>query len=1335
MAIDKLTPRALTLDKDPKITAPVDFTYANNLRVTVDANGDGGVIKNILSDAAIALDESMPLGSNTVIGCYAFELINTLFFFISNSESNHTIWRYVTSETTAQKVIESSYLNFRADDFYYVDGVLFNNEPYLYMTNGRNEPIKINVNSALSTPGYPVSINDISVAKRPPLAPYAEFATHSDHGGHSLIGESFQFAAQYVYRDGEESAIGHYSPLYASPNTLNETIASHAWELEYNSLLVSVEPLDSSVEKVRLYFRNNSSAPFYFIEEKDHTGSVVEFDFHNDKIYPVHPDVESNKMFDAVPRSASAQAYIGGRIVYGNYKEGFDVPAQSATITPVYYDAPGLNNLDVEVLPTHASNRMVIRVNIGDLPENGDAGTFILNAALNKAGVTLNQPQTAVITFKNGTTATDTVTPKFETEKYTINQYAEYNQYLSKSDFASQINNSIAGTEIEIPVFTQNNYVEHIDLVQYNIYYGGSSVWEIESVTYVTPAVGFPFNLSTVLEFRLKLVSAELASHLIQIDSSGLDAVGATSFLSIDNSADATMTGTFALIDSSGVSDVICYTSNEMGSRAFKSGESHTFGVVFEDYFGRQSGVQEIGATYVEWTGSPKRIGKNGKAAIKIDLTSLMPSWANRFFFVYGGGDNYVNYIQYAVTEAFHYVQGSPKVILSLRGLQGNDRSLQKAKGAAINYSFSEGDKVRVVSYVSTDGNIVYPYNLEFDVVDFIKTTDPSELPTVASGGNTSDQNERTSGDFVVIDARNITDFGWSYVNDDVDLWANECVVELFNDGKKTSQNSAYYACSPSYPRTEYTNVFTLTDGNCWYKPRLIRGFQWDSSNPYTPADSAEMEDYVKFVEAEEYTDYDSDAKYYTKGKVNAVIYNEKENNQFASITWSEPLNTDSSSLVLSSFNNSLANWFDFEMSQGNIQGIANKSDFALIMQKDGIAITKPNTDFLQSGDNQLVSINNNFISGYAYFDSKIGLQYRGSFSSVEGAVIGLDVYRGMLWSAGNNGIKIISENGMSKYFADYCREISDRDQRGSGDVITVLEPGAEITNITIGYDRRNKEVLINRIDLTSVIIPSGGSETVYGWSKDYSNPSIVYNTKEEVFTSFRDLCADGFGSINNRFFAVRASGGSYIWEQEVGPTYGNLIGTKYNMSFDCVSSKGVSSVKAYNAVSIEGNKPASCVFTTEKQTASLNSARFSEKENSFFSGMPTASGTTEYTTVGKVNSVSGNNVTFYNFVNRIPFRVGGDAYLLSGTALSSLSSTIDSIESAKTLSFSDASGVSQNNIIVVKSDSSIDGDAIRGHWLETKFTFENGDEQYPTKIYAVNFNYAQSDIHHVSQE
>ena len=79
--------------------------------------------------------------------------------------------------------------------------------------------------------------------------------------------------------------------------------------------------------------------------------------------------------------------------------------------------------------------------------------------------------------------------------------------------------------------------------------------------------------------------------------------------------------------------------------------------------------------------------------------------------------------------------------------------------------------------------------------------------------------------------------------------------------------------------------------------------------------------------------------------------------------------------------------------------------------------------------------------------------------------------------------------------------------------------------------------------------------------------------------------------------------------------------------------------------------------------------------------------------------------------------------------------STIDSIESAKTLSFSDASGVSQNNIIVVKSDSSIDGDAIRGHWLETKFTFENGDEQYPTKIYAVNFNYAQSDIHHISQE
>jgi hypothetical protein len=1335
MAIDKITPRALSLDKDQKIAASVDFTYANNLRVTVDANGDGGVIKNILSDAAITLAESMPTGSNTVIGCYAFELINTLFFFISNSEGNHTIWQYVTSETTAEKVIESSYLNFRADDFYYVDGVLFQNEPFLYMTNGRTEPIKININAALNTSGYPASVNDISVAKRPPLAPYAEFATHSDHGGHSLIGESFQFAAQYVYRDGEESAIGHYSPLYVSPNTLNETIASHAWELEYNSLLVSVEPLDSSVEKVRLYFRNNSSSPFYFVEEKDHTGSVVEFDFHNDKIYPVHPDVESNKMFDAVPRSASAQAYIGGRIVYGNYKEGFDVPAQSANITPVYYDEPNVETLDVDVLQTHASNRMVVRVDIGDLPENGAPGTFVINAALNKASVTLGQQQSVVINFKNGTTATDTVTPKFQTEKYTLNQYANYNDYLSKSDFASQINSAISGNQVEIPVFTQSNYVEHIDLVQYNIYYGGSSIWEIESVTYVTPAIGAPFNLSTVLEFRFKLISAELKSHLILIDSSGLEAVGATSSMNIDNSGDASMTGTFALVDNSGVSDVICYTTEEMGSRAFKSGESHTFGIVFEDYYGRQSGVQELGAVYVEWTGSPKRIGKNGKAAIQIDPTSSMPTWADRFFFVYGGGDNYVNYIQYAVTEAFQYVNGSPKVILSLRGLQGNDRSLQKAKGASIGYSFSEGDKVRVVSYISTDGTTVYPNNLEFDVVDFIKSTDPSELPTIPSGGNTEDQNERTVGDFVVIDARNIQDFGWSYVNDDVDFWANECVVELFNDGKKTSTNSAYYACSPSYPRSQYSSVFTIEDGNCWYKPRLVRGFKWDSSNPYTPADSAEMEEYVKFVEAEEYTDYDSDAKYYTKGKVNAVIYNEKENNQFASITWSEPLNTDSSSLMLSSFNNSLANWFDLEMSQGNIQGIANKSDFALIMQKDGIAITKPNTDFLQSGDNQLVSINSNFISSYAYFDSKVGLQFRGAWASVEGAVIGLDVYRGMLWSASNNGLKIVSENGMSKYFADYCREISDRDQRGTGDVINVLSSGEEITNVTIGYDRRNKEVIVNRIDLTSVLIPSGGSEPVYGWSKDYSNPSIVYNIKEEVFTSFRDLCADGFASINNRFFAVRASSNNYIWEQEVGPDYGKFIGTNYDMSFNCVSNKGVSSVKAYNAVSIEGNKAASCVFTTEKQTASLSSGRFSEKENSFFSAMPTASGTTEYTTVGKVNSVNGNSVTFYNFVNRIPFRIGGDAYLLSGTALSSLSSTIDSIESAKTLLFSDASGVSQNNIIVVKSESSIDGDAIRGHWLETKFTFENGDDNYPTKIYGVNFNYAESNIHHVSQE
>lgn len=1348
MAIDKITPRVLSKDKDQRIVTNAEFTDANNIRVTVDAQGNGGVIKNLKSDSVITMGSTLASGTNTVIGCYAFELINTVYVLVHNSEGSHSIWYFDLDGTDAELLLQETALGFLASDYYYIDGVLFNNEPFLYMTNGRSEPIKININACISG-GWPTgsTINEkmleLAVAKAQPSNPTATFVTDETKDTHNLLEETFQFAAQFVYRDGEESALGHYSDLYVAPNVINETIRSHSWESKYNKLEVEVPATTAAVEKVRLYMRNDSTNPWYFVEEKTNTSGVsTSFDFYNDKIYTIFADEESNKLFDAVPKKASAQTFAGGRIVYGNYTEGFDVTAQSATITPVYFEEPVLENLDADVVATHAGNRAVIRIDLTDMPEAADAGSYTLDARLPRMAVQGDTGSESVtITLASGTNIVDaSVTPAFLTATSDVSLVGSTAAFTSVADFVTDLSADFVGQQLEIPVFTPTGHayatVHNSTGTVYQIYWSGTSVWEVASVTYVAPVSGAPFDTKDCMEISLKWVSADLRSHAIWAGTATppfYPTYGLTSSLEVTNTADVLNGGFY-----SSITDYTSYFLVGEGDKTFKSGESHSFGVVFVDKYGRQSGVQELGAVTVAQTGDGSRLGLNGKAHIDIDLTGTAPTWAESFFFVYGGGSTFNNYTQYAITEGFAYDNGTPKVVLSLRGLQGNDRSYNQGKGSNISYTYSKGDRIRVVSYMDDNGDRIYPSALEFDIVDFITVEAVADAPFTPSGGTTADQNERSVGQFLVVDARNVSGFGHADCGGNTDYWANECIVEMYNDGKRTTDSNIYYGCSDLYPRTSYTSVIRITEGNAYYKPRTIIGFKYDPADPYTDADTALMETYVKFVESEQYSDFAENAIYYSKGKPNAVIANEKENVRFSSLTWSEQVNTDSTALLTSSFNNSLANWYDLEATQGNIQGISNKAAFLVVMQKEGVALVKANTVFIQNAEQAISAINNSFIADHSYFDSKIGIQYRGSFVNAEGQVVGVDVLRGLVFSVGNDGVKIISDSGLSDYFADYCRAILDHDARGNEDILELNNTGVGMVNLQLGYDRRNKEVIINRVDLTSTILPSSQPETVYGWSKDYSNKSIVYNVKEAVWTSFRDLVADGFATANNRFFAARLYNGSPLHEQEVGNSYGVFFGTQSQPSFTIISALGASGVKKYNAVSIEGNQSAQVNFNTRSQNASLAKARFVEKEETFYSEVPRAAGAAEYVTLGKVQSVSGNDVTFYNKINRTPFKHGGDVYKYVGGSLNDVSATAGALTSSNVLTLSSAASVLANDILVVKADSGIDGDQLAGHYLEAQFTFDNADSVEAgegMEIYAVNLEFSPSSLHHEGNE
>lgn len=187
--IDKLIPRYLNKEDDARLVKSVEMTDALNVRVSADTDGDGGVIKNAFGNAAVAfrsgnnwqgLPHALPNGTNKVVGSVSDLKNGVIIFFVYNSSSNHSIYRFTTSQEDIELVYRDSVLAFQADTL--VKGDVINNlynEVLLYFTDGITAPKKINVSRAIIG-GYSSVITNgtaaqklefLTLAKKPPLDP------------------------------------------------------------------------------------------------------------------------------------------------------------------------------------------------------------------------------------------------------------------------------------------------------------------------------------------------------------------------------------------------------------------------------------------------------------------------------------------------------------------------------------------------------------------------------------------------------------------------------------------------------------------------------------------------------------------------------------------------------------------------------------------------------------------------------------------------------------------------------------------------------------------------------------------------------------------------------------------------------------------------------------------------------------------------------------------------------------------------------------------------------------------------------------------------------------
>lgn len=382
--IQKIKPAKFVSDKDERLVLPNEMTLAENVTVSERADGSAAILKTMkgTTEIAKASGEDTPAATWKIVGSISDEQRGRVYAFVYDTAdaTDHRIVMLDTTTTDGWKtVFKDAYLAF--NEIYPVKADLINKafkqdgnvQTVMYFTDNNNPPRKINIDRALAgeyapaavldSDGNPVSTTSIDLDYAlltmrgvPKNIPTFSFSSDSDLTTNNFKSETFQFACQFLYKDGEESGISSYSELAVSPYIIskgNNEVSISA--VSGNVCLVGI-PWDNGtdsntyfdVSKVRLLARSENSNPFFVIDEFDprsnltrEIGNSVEkevynadtgtYRFYNDGYYPSVSDLDTGKLFDNVPLKAQGQTVAASRLLYSNYTEGypnFDISPQ-----------------------------------------------------------------------------------------------------------------------------------------------------------------------------------------------------------------------------------------------------------------------------------------------------------------------------------------------------------------------------------------------------------------------------------------------------------------------------------------------------------------------------------------------------------------------------------------------------------------------------------------------------------------------------------------------------------------------------------------------------------------------------------------------------------------------------------------------------------------------------------------------------------------------------------------------------------------------------------------------------------------------------------------------
>lgn len=830
MAIDKLIPRYLNKDDDYLLVKSVEMVDALNVQMSDDEGGNAGVIKNALGNTLVSFNASgdvLPTGTNTVIGTTSCKQTGEIFYFVHNSGGNHSIYQYTSRRNTVNLVYRDSVLGFTATGFVKADCLVKENgDTLLYFTDGVTDPKKINATKALSNTagvsGYPYraagatpytddeKLLSITTIKAPPLEPpTVAVTTVTGVISNNITKKNFQFAYQYVYEDGELSALSPYSKLSIDVFDFLDGFGGFDSDFNGNAVNVTYKHSKGDVSKIRILYREGNISNFSVFKEFDNNRSLTTglVTFTNSTLNQVISDNEINKMYDSIPLSSVSQTISGNRLAYGNYKEFYDNTNVSSQIFLDYNQDSSIvktiksinftNGAGTTISATTGSvNNLEFELDLSDVPNSSVSETdFFINFSIETLNVEITKLTGAfnIGTFTVASSVTGSTLELGETTT-TITKQGAFPAYANKNTLASSVISSINGDylfKISAGYGTEGQIPQQQANVLIN--FAGSMLATVSGINVSGDIVKFKIIPKTN---GLNLNSVKIG-YYSQFNQVFVDMTNAVPVISWKNQTILNNYKiTFDRFKLSNLNKSILANKNSFTT--FKSGQNHKFGVVYYDSYNRSSAVNEIGEIYNPTEG--ERYESYGAASLGstkaiIRLISSPPPWAKKWRLVYAPYETYSFCYTYSAAEAFvgkdATSTGSTQnraIYVSARHLEGKPLSYKESKDPILNYQYAQGDKLRIISY-NNGGNRIFPKNYVYDIIGY-EYFDSTNTP-IATGSLTNSAH-RTTGLFFVLKDENYADFNAASILGQpvigvTSKWDEDTIFEVYRPVRKLS--------------------------------------------------------------------------------------------------------------------------------------------------------------------------------------------------------------------------------------------------------------------------------------------------------------------------------------------------------------------------------------------------------------------------------------------------------------------------------------------------------------------------------------------------------------------